>query len=117
MGNPHKETAMAYWQTVAQRVNSLFGNYDSFELVINGVLLTPTQIAAFRRVTGLPALEPGRFWFDAATGAMGREGSPWPLYQLHAQGSSPLGGHRSLSQRRSLFSQADLTGLWRIGSD
>jgi hypothetical protein len=108
---------MAYWKTVAQRVNSLFGNYDDFELVINGVPLTPAQIAAFQRVTGLPVLEPGCFWFDAATGAMGREGSPWPLYQLYAQARSPVGGHRSLSERRSLFSQADLTGLWRVGSD
>jgi hypothetical protein len=108
---------MGYWDTVRQRLNSLVGNFEDFELVINGVPLTPAQIAAFQRLTGQPVLEPGRYWFDAATGAMGKEGTPWPVYQLYAQAQSPLGGHRSLSERRSLFSQADLTGVWRVGSD
>lgn len=108
---------MTYWQTVAQRVRSMFGHFDGFELVINGVALTPEQIAAFQRLTGLLVLEPGRFWFDAGTGAMGREGSPWPLYQLYANAQPPLAQRPSLSQRRSLFSHADLTGLWRVGSD
>lgn len=107
---------MGYWKTVRQRMNSLVGNFDDFELVINGVALTPQQVAAFRRLTGLPVLEPGRFWFDAASGAVGKEGSPWPTYQLYAQRGAPLRSGQSLSERRMLFSQADLTGLWRAGS-
>ena len=83
---------MGYWDTVRQRMNSLVGNFDDFELVINGVALAPQQIVAFRQLTGLPVLEPGRFWFDAATGAMGKEGSRWPLYQPYAQRSAPLAG-------------------------
>lgn len=108
---------MSYWNSVRQRLNSLVGRYDDFELVINGVPLDPVQIAAFQRMTGLPVLEPGRFWFDAASGAMGKEGSAWPLYQLYAQPQAPLAGRRSLSERRMLFSRADLTGIWRVGSD
>jgi hypothetical protein len=108
---------MGYWDTVRQRLNSLVGNYDDFELVINGVVLTPQQIAAFRQITGLAVLEPGRFWFDAASGAMGREGSRWPLYQLYANAAAPAGRGNSLSERRSLFSQADLSGVWTIGGD
>jgi hypothetical protein len=108
---------MGYWDTVRQRLNSLVGNFEGFELVVNGVPLTQAQIATFQQLTGQPVLEPGRYWFDARTGAMGKEGSPWPVYQLYAQAHSPLGSHRSLSERRSLFSQADLTGVWRVGSD
>ena len=108
---------MGYWDTVRQRMNSLVGNFEGFELVVNGVALTPAQIAAFQRLTGQPVLEPGRYWLDVRTGAMGQEGSTWATYQLYSQSQSPVGGHRSLSERRSLFSQADLTGLWRVGSD
>ena len=107
---------MSYWNTVRQRLNSLVGNFDGFELVINGVALTPAQIAAFQRLTGLPVLEPGRFWFDPASGAMGKEGSPWPVYQLYTRAAAPLARSGSLSERRMLFSEADLTGLWRVGS-
>jgi hypothetical protein len=108
---------MSYWNTVRQRMNSLVGRYEDFELVINGVPLTSTQIAAFRRLTGLLVLEPGRFWFDAGTGAMGREGSRVPLYQLYANTATPINRGSSLSARRSLFSQADLSGVWTIGDD
>lgn len=109
---------MGYWDTVRQRLNSLVGNFEDFELVINGVALTPQQIAAFRQLTRLPVLEPGRFWFDVATGTMGKEGSRWPLYQLYAQRNALLAGAgRSLSERRMLFSEADLTDVWNIGGD
>jgi hypothetical protein len=82
------------------------------------VALTPQQIASFRQLTGLAVLEPGRFWFDATTGAMGKEGSRWPQYQLYAQRSAPLAvAGVSLSERRMLFNSADLTGIWRVGSD
>lgn len=107
---------MGYWDNVRQRLNSLVGNFDDFELVINGVALTPTQIAAFQRLTGLPVLEPGRFWFDPSSGAMGKEGSAWPVYQLYASAAAPVARSRSLSERRMLFNEADLTGLWRAGS-
>lgn len=107
---------MSDWNTVGQRLNSLAGRFDDFEFVVNGMPLSPEQIAQFQRATGLAVLEPGRFWFDPGTGAMGREGSPWPLYHLHGtQGA--IAGQRSLSQRRMLFSEADLTGGWRIGDD
>jgi hypothetical protein len=111
-----EEIAMAYWNTVRQRFNSLLGHFEGFELVVNGVALTPAQIAAFQRLTGQAVVEPGRYWFDAATGAMGMEGSAWPVYQLYARAQAPLGGRRSLSERRSLFSQADLTGVCRVGA-
>lgn len=107
---------MGYWQTVRQRLNSLTGNFDDFELVINGVALTPPQIAAFQRLTGQLVLEPGRYWFDAASGTMGREGSPWPVFSLYARAAAPLGRQPSLSQRRMLFSQADLTDVWQAGN-
>lgn len=107
---------MAYWQTVGQRLQSLLGNFDHFELVINGVRLTPPQIAAFRRLARLPVLEPGRFWLDPGSGAMGREGSSRPMYQIYGHVDAPLAQQRSLSQRRMLFSQADLTDVWFHGS-
>ncbi len=107
---------MGYWDRVRQRAGSLLGHFDEFELVINGIALTPSQIAEFQRMTGLAVLEPGRFWLDPVSGAMGREGTPIPLYQIYANTYAPVGRQRSLSERRSLFSQADLTGLWRVGS-
>lgn len=81
---------MGYWDTVRQRMNSLIGNFDAFELVVNGVQLTPAQIAAFQRLSGQPVLDPGRYSFDASTGAMGKEGSTWPTYQLYAQAQAAL---------------------------
>jgi len=104
---------MSYWGTVRQRLNSLVGNFEDFEFVINGVALTPDQIAAFQRLTGLPVLEPGRFWFDPASGAMGKEGSPWPVYQLYTNAAAPLARSGPLSERRMLFNEAALPGLWR----
>lgn len=71
--------------------------------------------AVFQWLTGLPV--PGRFWFDAGTGALGREGSRWPLYQLYANTAAPANRSASLSERRSLFSQADLSGVWTVGGD
>jgi hypothetical protein len=107
-----REAEMSYWNNVRQRLNSLVGNFGDFELVVNGVALTPAQIAAFKRITCLPVLEPGRFWFDAASGAMGKEGSPWPMYHLYTGASAPLARSGSLSERRMLFNEADLTGIW-----
>ncbi len=107
---------MNYWTKVRQRMNSLIGNYHDVEFVINGYQLTPQQIAAFKRLTGLFILEPGRYWLDPTTGNMGSEGNPFPGMNIFQQitagpiaGSSP---QPSLSERRQLFNSADLTGIW-----
>ena len=109
---------MGYWDRVRQRINLLLGNHDGVEIVINGARLTPQQIGAFKRLTGQPIPEPGQYWFNPMTGDLGFAGSPRIFCNLYA-GSSQLAGRDgqgpSLSERRQLFSQADLTGLWVSG--
>lgn len=106
---------MNYWDRVRQRLNLAMGNYEAVEIIINGVRLSPPQIDAFRQLTGQPIPEPGHYWFNPMTGDLGFAGSPMTCCNLYA-GASQLGGGGgqapSLSERRSLFSQADLTGLW-----
>jgi hypothetical protein len=107
---------MDYWTKVRQRFNSMVGNYDDIEFVINGCQLTPQQIAAFKRLTGIAILEPGHYWLDAETGNMGIEGHPRPqmnIFQNYLQQAMAAGQPRpSLSERRQLFNSADLTGIW-----
>jgi len=109
---------MDYWDRVRQRINLLFGNLEGVEIVINGERLTPRQIASFKQLAGQPIPEPGHYWFNPMTGDLGFAGSSAVLYNLYA-GASRLagsGGHKpSLSERRQLFSSADLTGLWVSG--
>jgi hypothetical protein len=109
---------MGYWDTVRQRWNSMIGNYADLEFVINGVQLTPVQMEAFKSLTGMIVLEPGRYWLDPQSGAMGREGQSFPIMNVFAaqasQAQQHLGGGApaSLSERRQLFNSADLTGIW-----
>jgi hypothetical protein len=109
---------MGYWNQVRQRINLLLGNNEGVEIVINGARLTPQQISAFKQLTGQPIPEPSHYWFDPMTGNLGFVGSPAPFYNLYA-GASLLAGRGSqapsLSERRQLFKQADLTGLWVSG--
>lgn len=86
---------MEYWTKVRQRWNSLIGNYGDVEFIINGCQLTAQQIDAFKRLTGLAVLEPGRYWLDPNTGNVGQEGVPIafmnvfqnPMQQSPAAGS------------------------------
>ena len=107
---------MGYWDTVRQRWNSMVGNYADLEFVINGVQLSPVQIEAFKRLTGMAILEPGRYWLDPQSGAMGREGQSFPImnvFAAQALQAQQFGGQpASLSERRQLFNSADLTGIW-----
>ena len=108
---------MNYLERVRQRVSLLLGHHENVEIVINGLRLSPAQITAFKQLTGQPIPEPGHYWFDPATGNLGFVGSPVPYYNVYVS-ASPLagrGGHApSLSERRQLFNQADLTGLWIV---
>ncbi|MEO0604890.1 MAG: hypothetical protein AAF211_25890 [Myxococcota bacterium] len=44
-------------------------------VVINGKELTPTQYVSFARMYGVPP-QPGRWWYDPASGQFGRVGEP-----------------------------------------
>ncbi len=109
---------MDYWTKVRQRWNSLTGNYNDLEFVINGHQLTPLEIDAFKRMTGLIILEPGRYWLDPISGNMGIEGDSVPrtnIFQNPLPQANTSGQVRpSLSERRQLFNSADLTGIWRV---
>ena len=109
---------MDYWTRVQQRWNSLIGNYKDLVFVINGHQLTPTQINAFKQLTGLAILEPGRYWLDPNSGNMGNEGNPFPrmnIFQNYIQQANSMGRARpSLSERRQLFNSADLTDIWGV---
>ena len=109
---------MDYWTKVKQRWNSLIGNYEDLEFVINGHQLTPSQIGAFKRLTGFLMLEPGRYWLHPNTGDMGVEGEDFPrmnIFQHFIQQAIAAGRPQpSLSERRQLFNSADLTGIWGV---
>jgi len=107
---------MDYWTKVKQRLNSMIGNYDDLEFVINNYQLNPQQIVAFKNLTGFFILEPGRYWLDPETGNMGIEGSPFPTMNIFQnildQATANHQAPPSLSERRMLFNSNDLTGVW-----
>lgn len=109
---------MDYLKTVKQRFNSFIGNYQGVEFVINGYQLSPSQMESFKRLTGLLVLEPGHYWLDPETGAMGVVGVSFPfmnIYQHYIQQMvTSHGSQPSLSERRQLFNSADLTGIWGV---
>ena len=107
---------MDYWTKVRQRWNSMIGNYDDLEFVINNCQLNAEQIDNFKRLTGFVILEPGRYWLDPENGNMGIEGNPLPqmnIFENYIRQVAAAGRQRpSLSERRQLFNSADLTGIW-----
>ncbi|MGQ0577754.1 MAG: hypothetical protein ACT4PQ_02445 [Betaproteobacteria bacterium] len=50
-------------------------NSESTEIFVNGVALSADTVRALQQVYPV-AIEPGRYWYDAVSGAYGREGEP-----------------------------------------
>jgi hypothetical protein len=107
---------MDYLSKLKGRFNSIIGNYAEVEFVINGHRLTAAQMDTFQRLSGLPALEAGRYWLNPETGAMGHEGEQAARTNIFRhyirQSVGPGQRQPSATQRRQPFNAAGLAEIW-----
>jgi len=73
---------MGFKKTIRRRWRSVLGRSAEFELIVNGERLTASEIDEFKRITGIQALAPGRYWLDLDSGNMGPEGQRAPSFNV-----------------------------------
>lgn len=107
---------MDYLSRLKLRFYSMIGNYAEVEFAINGHRLTAAQMHAFQRLSGLSTLEPGMYWLNPETGAMGHEGEQAArtnVFRRYIRETVGPGQRQpSAAQRRQPFNAAGLAEIW-----
>lgn len=83
------------------------------QIVVNAVPLTADSVQALQRIYPVP-IQPGRYWYDAFSGALGREGGP-PSFNLAlcaGAGGQSRGGGSSTRTFCDPDGSCRSSGLW-----
>ena len=92
---------------VVSVIGLAFGYHDTLNVTVNGMRLSPAEIAALEQIIHMPVVS-GRYWYNPFTGLWGREGQP-------AQGRINLNGQGNQEKSYNGWNRNTPGGNWGGG--